>query len=67
MLNLLAELRDRLGVAFLFVSHDLAVVRHFCDRIAVVHRGRLVERAPRDGLFAAPHTDCTRALLAAAG
>ncbi|MEV7023279.1 ABC transporter ATP-binding protein [Kitasatospora sp. NPDC093558] len=66
VLNLLMELRERLGVAFLFVSHDLAVVRHFCDRVAVMHRGRLVESADRDRLFAAPHTDYTRELLAAA-
>ncbi|WP_345279069.1 ATP-binding cassette domain-containing protein [Kitasatospora albolonga] len=66
VLNLLAELRERLDVAFLFVSHDLAVVRHFCDRIAVMHHGRLVEQSPRDELFAAPHTDYTRSLLAAA-
>ncbi|MER7751628.1 ABC transporter permease subunit [Kitasatospora sp. NPDC097643] len=55
-----------LGVAFLFVSHDLAVVRHFCDRVAVMHRGRLVESTDRDQLFAAPHTAYTRELLAAA-
>ncbi|MDY0810097.1 ABC transporter ATP-binding protein [Kitasatospora purpeofusca] len=66
VLNLLMELRERLGVAFLFVSHDLAVVRHFCDRVAVMHRGRLVESTDRDRLFAAPHTDYTRELLAAA-
>ncbi|MFD0274880.1 dipeptide ABC transporter ATP-binding protein [Kitasatospora sp. NPDC127111] len=66
VLNLLMELRERLGIAFLFVSHDLAVVRHFCDRVAVMHRGRLVESTDRDRLFAAPHTDYTRELLAAA-
>ncbi|MFE2725737.1 dipeptide ABC transporter ATP-binding protein [Kitasatospora sp. NPDC059327] len=66
VLNLLMELRERLGVAFLFVSHDLAVVRHFCDRVAVMHGGRLVEAADRDRLFTAPHTDYTRELLAAA-
>ncbi|MFD7412246.1 dipeptide ABC transporter ATP-binding protein [Kitasatospora purpeofusca] len=66
VLNLLMELRERLGVAFLFVSHDLAVVRHFCDRVAVMHRGRLVESTDRDRLFTAPHTDYTRELLAAA-
>ncbi|MFJ4190257.1 dipeptide ABC transporter ATP-binding protein [Kitasatospora sp. NPDC089509] len=65
VLNLLMELRERLGVAFLFVSHDLAVVRHFCDRVAVMHRGRLVESADRDRLFGAPHTEYTRELLAA--
>ncbi|MER7770645.1 ABC transporter ATP-binding protein [Kitasatospora sp. NPDC096140] len=66
VLNLLMELRERLGVAFLFVSHDLAVVRHFCDRVAVMHGGRLVESTDRDRLFAAPHTDYTRELLASA-
>ncbi|MFJ7249284.1 dipeptide ABC transporter ATP-binding protein [Kitasatospora sp. NPDC098652] len=66
VLNLLMELRERLGVAFLFVSHDLAVVRHFCDRVAVMHRGRLVESTDRERLFEAPHTEYTRELLAAA-
>ncbi|MFE4513824.1 dipeptide ABC transporter ATP-binding protein [Kitasatospora sp. NPDC056783] len=66
VLNLLMELRERLDVAFLFVSHDLAVVRHFCDRVAVMHRGRLVESTDRDRLFEAPHTEYTRELLAAA-
>ncbi|MFF7991127.1 dipeptide ABC transporter ATP-binding protein [Kitasatospora xanthocidica] len=65
VLNLLMELRERLGVAFLFVSHDLAVVRHFCDRVAVMRRGRLVESTDRDRLFGAPHTEYTRGLLAA--
>nr|WP_051829972.1 ABC transporter ATP-binding protein [Streptomyces pyridomyceticus] len=65
VLNLLMELRERLGVAVLFLSHDLAVVRHFCDRVAVMHRGRLVESTDRDRLFEAPHTEYTRELLAA--
>ncbi len=65
VLNLLMELRERLGVAVLFVLHDRAVVRHFCDRVAVMHRGRLAESTDRDRLFEAPHTEYTRELLAA--
>jgi oligopeptide/dipeptide ABC transporter ATP-binding protein len=64
ILNLLVELQAKLGMASLFVSHDLAVVRHVCDRVAVMYLGRLAELAPRDALFAAPRHPYTRALLA---
>ncbi len=64
ILNLLVELQGKLGMASLFVSHDLAVVRHVCDRVAVMYLGRLAELAPRDALFAAPRHPYTRALLA---
>jgi oligopeptide/dipeptide ABC transporter ATP-binding protein len=64
ILNLLVELQQRRGMASLFVSHDLAVVRHVCDRVAVMYLGRLVELAPRDALFAAPRHPYTSALLA---
>ena len=60
ILNLLVELQRGLGMATLFVSHDLAVVRHVCDRVAVMYLGRLAELAPRDALFAAPRHPYTR-------
>ena len=63
ILNLLVELQASHGMACLFVSHDLAVVRHVCDRVAVMYLGRLAEIAPRDALFAAPRHPYTRALL----
>jgi oligopeptide/dipeptide ABC transporter ATP-binding protein len=63
ILNLLVALQKTLGMANLFVSHDLAVVRHVCDRVAVMYLGRLAELAPRDALFAAPRHPYTRALL----
>ncbi len=65
ILNLLVELQRSHGMAGLFVSHDLAVVRHVCDRVAVMYLGRLVEVAPRDALFGRPRHPYTRALLAA--
>jgi oligopeptide/dipeptide ABC transporter ATP-binding protein len=65
ILNLLVELQARLAMSTLFVSHDLAVVRHVCDRVAVMYLGVLVELAPRDALYAAPRHPYTRALLAA--
>ncbi len=65
VLNLLVELQAQHGMANLFVSHDLAVVRHVADRVAVMYLGRLVELAPRDALFATPRHPYTRALLAA--
>jgi oligopeptide/dipeptide ABC transporter ATP-binding protein len=65
ILNLLVELQRRSGVAYLFVSHDLSVVRHICDRVAVMYLGRIVEEAQREKLFADPGHPYTRALLAA--
>ncbi len=65
ILNLLVALQARYGMAMLFVSHDLAVVRHVCDRVAVMYLGQLAEIAPRDALFAAPSHPYTRALIAA--
>ena len=65
ILNLLADLRAELGLAMLFVAHDLSVVRHVSDRVAVMYRGRLVEQGTRDEIFARPAHPYTRMLLAA--
>ena len=64
IINLFMELRDDLSLAFVFISHDLSIVRHFSDRIAVMYLGRIVETAPVDTLFARPHHPYTQALLA---
>jgi oligopeptide transport system ATP-binding protein len=65
IVNLLLDLQRDAGTAMLFISHNLAVVRHLSHRILVMYSGRLVEIAPRDTLFAAPTHPYTRALLAA--
>jgi oligopeptide transport system ATP-binding protein len=65
IVNLLLDLQRDAGIAMLFISHNLAVVRHLSHRILVMYSGRLVEIAPRDALFAAPAHPYTRALLAA--
>ena len=65
IVNLLADLRARHSMALLFISHNLAVVRHLCDEVVVLYLGRVVERASREALFAAPRHPYTRALLAA--
>jgi len=64
VLRLLADLRQRLGMSYLFVSHDLNVVRLLCDRIAVMYLGRIVEQAPASALFRNPRHPYTGALLA---
>ncbi len=65
LLNLLEDLRAARGLAFLFISHDLRVVRHLCDQVSVMYLGRVVERAPTDEIFSRPRHPYTRALLAA--
>lgn len=65
IVNLLRDLSRRHGMSLLFISHNLAVVRHTCDEVAVLFRGRVVERAPRDSLFDEPSHPYTVALLAA--
>ena len=65
ILNLLKDLQTQLGLTYLFISHNLAVVDYMADRIAVMCRGRIVELAPREVLFKAPIHPYTRALLAA--
>jgi peptide/nickel transport system ATP-binding protein len=65
ILNLLRDLQARLGLAYIFVSHDLAVVKHIADRVAVMNLGRIVESADTKALFAAPRHPYSRALLSA--
>src|ERR1700710_417208 len=65
ILNLLRDLQDRLGLAYIFVSHDLAVVKHIADRVAVMNLGVIVESADTEVLFAAPCHPYSRALLSA--
>jgi peptide/nickel transport system ATP-binding protein len=65
VLNLLLELQSRLRLTFLFVAHDLSVVRHICDRVAVMYVGQLVELAPTDAVFRRPRHPYTAALMRA--
>ena len=65
ILNLLRDLQDRLGLAYIFVSHDLAVVKHIADRVAVMNLGGIVETADAQALFASPRHPYSRALLSA--
>ena len=65
ILNLLRKLQSDLGLTYLFISHDLGVVQHMCDSVAVMYMGKIVEHASRKNLFNAPHHPYTQALLSA--
>lgn len=65
VLNLLTDLQDEFGLSYIFVSHDLSVVKHISDRVLVMQHGRVVEMADADVLYRNPQSDYTRALLAA--
>ncbi|HEY5845045.1 MAG TPA: ATP-binding cassette domain-containing protein, partial [Mycobacterium sp.] len=65
IINLLLDLQERFGLAYLFVSHDLSVVKHLAHRVAVMNRGRIVEQGDADDVFARPQHEYTRKLLAA--
>ena len=66
VLSLIADLKARLGLTYLLISHDLSVVERMCDRVAIMYLGRIVEAGPARAIFAAPRHPYTRALLAAA-
>jgi peptide/nickel transport system ATP-binding protein/oligopeptide transport system ATP-binding protein len=66
IVNLLQDLQEQQGLSYLFISHDLRVVRHIASRVAVMYLGRIVEEGPKDRIFATPHHPYSQALLSAA-
>jgi peptide/nickel transport system ATP-binding protein len=66
ILNLLREVQAELGLGLLFITHDLRVAAQLCDRVIVMHQGRIVEQGPTAALYANPQQDYTRTLFAAA-
>ncbi len=65
IVNLLADIQERFGLTYLFISHDLRMVKHLCDRVAVMRRGKIVETQPTEMLFRDPEHPYTRVLLSA--
>jgi peptide/nickel transport system ATP-binding protein len=65
ILQLMRQLKQEMGLTYLFITHDLATAKYLCDRIAVMYLGRIVELASRDALFSRAHHPYTKALLAA--
>ncbi len=65
IINLMKDLQKEFNIAFLFIAHDLAIVRHFCPQIAVMYLGKIVENAPREELYTNPQHGYTRSLLSA--
>jgi len=65
VLNLLKDLQEEYSLAFLFIAHDLNIVRYFCDRVAVMHKGKIVETGTAEQVYNSPHDEYTKSLLKA--
>jgi peptide/nickel transport system ATP-binding protein len=64
IVNLLQDIQEELGISYLFIAHDLAVVEHVSDEVLVMYRGQIVEAAPAEKIYRAPENEYTRKLLA---